>query len=234
MKLSGRSQYAQQVEACFGEIAIKYPALVAKRQRKGAPMLPGSGGLESVQCFYRIKEDGAEGDWKKLVPHLQGAISKYHYGVREEMLKDNSPPITVASIQACKARNSSAWLRPTPVSVTPISDKACRLSHHSRLGIPIYNKVTEYQCLCGRRFETGVHMLGCMALREGEIKNMHNRLMKILINFINRMGATAFDLEVDRRDYRSMVDVNKRSDIRAWIGQAHLLLDGTVTLPTAT
>ena len=55
VKLSGRSQYAQQVEACFGEIAIKYPALVAKRQRKGAPMLPESGGFESVQCFYGIK-----------------------------------------------------------------------------------------------------------------------------------------------------------------------------------
>ena len=70
-------------------------------------------------------------------------------------------------------------------------------------------------------------------LREGEITNRHNKIVRILVNFINRMGASATDLEVERRQYKSMVNINERPDIRAWIGEAQLLIEVTVTHPTA-
>ena len=119
------------------------------------------------------------------------------------------------------------------MSVRRISDTACRMSHRSRLGIPVVNSIAEYQCLCGRRFVTGSHMLGCMMMREGEITNRHNKIVRILVNFINRMGASATDLEVERRQYKSMVNINERPDIRAWIGEAQLIINVTVTHPTA-
>ena len=131
MRLSGRSQYAKQIEKCFDMIALKYSALVARKQKRGVPLLPQSGGLGEVHEFYGFQSDGEDGVGKKVVPHLQGAISKYHYGVMEEKLKDGEAPPTIARIQACKARNASAWLRPPPVSVNPLSDKAFRMSHRS-------------------------------------------------------------------------------------------------------
>ena len=60
-----------------------------------------------------------------------------------------------------------------------------------------------------RRFWTGAHMLGCMKLKEWQITYIHNMIVVLLFNLINMMWAEAKDLEVDRRSYKHIVQINK-------------------------
>ena len=115
--------------------------------------------------FYGMLEDGKEGAGWKVVPHLQGAIAMYHYGMEEWMLIDGAPPSEIARIQACKVRNASSWLRPVPLSVDPLSDEACRLSHKTRLGIPLFKEASNLICMCGEFLKTGAHFLGCTKVK---------------------------------------------------------------------
>ena len=109
--------------------------------------------------FYGVTEDGEDGPGVEAVPHLQGAITMFHYGMEEWRLIDGATPAEIARIQACKTRNSATWLCPSPQSVKPISDEACRTSHKARLGIHIHKNADKYVCACGTFVKDGSHFM---------------------------------------------------------------------------
>ena len=84
---------------------------------------------------------------------------------------------------------------PTPESVIPLTDEACRISHRLRLGVPVLNDVRRYRCTCGRKLETGDHLLDCGFFTEAKRTLRHDKVVTILIDYIRKAGGIATDIE---------------------------------------
>ena len=67
----------------------------------------------------------------------------------------------------------------------------------------------------------------------GEMSNKHNKVKRILIDYIRKVGGTAIDLDAPGESRFSNAETRERPDIEARIGGDYFLIDVTIILPTA-
>ena len=217
----------------FQVVATEYPRLTVADRGKGVPLIPNTGDFAAFVRFYGVTESGAEGKGAAVVPHLQRALTQFHNGIVRHKILDKATPQEIARLEACRARNASTWLQPTPPEVRPISNAACRMSHKLRLGIPTYDTVTNLQCSCGTVLKDGGHLLGCVRVDGGELTLRHDRIKKIQIKKIFEVNGRAVDMDRPGGPKFATDGSKERPDIEAWIGGTHMVIDVKVVHPTS-
>ena len=113
--LSELSQYSRHVRENFRAVALKYPELTVVKSLKRAPLLPRTGNYSDFTSFYAKSPSGDAGPGVQVVAHLQRALTQFHQGIVRLRLVDGATPQEKARLEACRARNASGWLQPSPL-----------------------------------------------------------------------------------------------------------------------
>ena len=139
--------------------------------------------------------------------------------------------VITARLHAIAAPKAGLWLTTIPMSSQlRITNEAFQNATRLRLGLP----PTEYppsrcaKCSSGDFQADAWHALACGSLRGSTHTNRHNKVVRLLSQWINRLGGIS---HIEPRNLDR--DSERRPDIDASLGGKRFLIDVTILHPTA-
>ena len=138
-------------------------------------LLPTAYSLDLVQEYYSMNVIV-----EHIVPHLQSSLSEIYNMRKLEKLNDQSSTVNLAMLNACSAKNASAWMNIATSGSKLISNDTCTHAHRMRLGLQPIKTDQQRICVCGTTIVDIAHLHSCKSLKGGDVIKRHDKVVESL------------------------------------------------------